>query len=389
MQRIGSLDCLKGLAMVLMALDHTRIYLHAEAYLYHPMDLEQTSLGLFLTRFITHICAPVFILLAGTSSYLVGKKLPDTKSLSLWLVKRGVSLIFLEFTLVHFAWYFEVKTDYLLLGILWAIGASMLILAAAIYLPRKVLFIGSLLIITGHNLLDGFDTVDMNVFGFTWYILHLTDEVFIGGFGLFNTYPLIPTVAILALGYCIGPMMQWPPQDRIRALGIAGISMLLAFIVLRGFTEYGDYWPWEEYDTYTQSWLSFIDVHKSPASLLYVLVTLGVAALFVTWIELKKPARIAQILSVYGRVPMFYYIVHIFVIHAIAMLLAGWEPGYLMRDMIINEWMDADPALEGFGYSLPVVYGVTIAVVAALYPVCQWYHTLKRNHPNNAVLRYI
>lgn len=389
MQRMSSLDCLKGLAMVIMALDHTRLYLHADSYIFDPVDLDETTIAIFFTRYITHICAPIFILLAGVSSYLVQKKLPDNKALSIWLLKRGASLIFLEFTLVNFAWYFDVKTDYLLLGILWAIGTSMLMMAPAVLLPRKLLLVASVIILAGHNLLDGIEPESMNFFTLTWFLLHLTGEEFLGGFGLFNTYPLLPTFGILLLGYSIGPILQWSEQDRIRLLGIAGILMLLTFVILRTFTEYGDYWPWEEYDTYVQTWMSFIDVHKSPPSLLYALVTLGITALFWAWIEAKKPMHLTQVLSVYGRVPMFYYIVHLYVIHLVALLLAGWEPHYSMQDMIINEWMDEDPALKGFGYSLPVVYGVTVAIVAGLYPVCRWYHTFKRNHPNNVVLRYV
>lgn len=389
MNRVQSLDVLKGLVMVLMVLDHVRMYFHFDAYLYDPFDLDETNVAVFFTRFVTHICAPVFVLLTGVSVYFVSRKMPSKMELTRWLVIRGLVMILIELTLINTGWYFTINTDLIILGVLWAIGIGLISLALLIHIPTKIVLPISLIIIVFHNLLDSFDDPWESIAGIAWFLLHLSDEITLGSITLNNSYPLIPTIAIVWLGYCMGPIFSWPAPKRIRLLGTTGIMLLVSFVLLRAFTEFGDFWPWEEYDTYTLTFLSFLDVHKSPSSLLYLMVTLGAAALILVTIELNGENWLTIKLKVFGKVPMFFYIIHIYVIHLLAMLFAAYEPNFSASDMVIREWMDEDPQLEGFGYSLSFVYWLWIGVVVLMYPISKKYGEYKLNNPQNKLTHYI
>jgi len=340
--RAQGVDALKGMVMVLMVLDHVRMYFHEGAYIYHPLDLENTNVAVFLTRYITHICAPVFILLAGVSTYMVSNRMPNKLALAKWLAVRGLVILLIELSLINTAWFFNIKTDYFMLGVLWAIGLGMLSLGLLLWLPRLGLAAISLALILFHNLFDGHEDIINSVGGLLWYFLHIENEISLAGIGIYNGYPLIPSIAVLWLGYCIGPIFSWPKQQRIRCLGISGLALIAAFIPIRAFTEFGDYWPWEEYPTIWQTALSFIDVHKTPHSLLFLMLMLGFAGLILAAIELKGEHPIFTKLKVFGRVPLFFYIVHIYLIHALAMLFATIEPDYQTSDMIIRQWISED-----------------------------------------------
>lgn len=375
--------------MVLMVLDHVRMYFHADAYLYNPLDLNETNTAVFFTRFITHLCAPVFVLLTGISVYFVSGKMLSKMQLSGWLLKRGAAIILIEFTLINTAWYFSLQFDFLIFGVLWAIGVGLIILALVIHIPAKIVLAISLFIIFFHNMLDSYDGPENSIVGAVWFFLHLPEEMTVGALTINNSYPLIPTIAVVWLGYCLGPIFGWTSQSRIRLIGTTGILLLLCFVILRAFTEFGDYWPREERETYGLTIISFFNVHKSPSSLLYLMITLGFAALILVYIESKGENWLSHKLAVFGKVPMFFYIVHIYVIHLLAVLFAAYEPNYYASDMIIQEWMDEDPQLEGFGYSLSFVYWLWAGVVLLMYPISKKYGDYKKNNPQNVLTRYI
>ncbi len=190
-QRIESIDLLRGLVMVIMALDHIRDYFHYDAFFFDPSDLTQTSIPLFFTRFITHFCAPVFVFLAGTSAFMVGQKM-DTKSLSVWLMKRGIWLIIAEFTIVNWAWYFKINTGFIELAVIWALGACMIVLALLIHLPKRIVFVAAILMVAGHNLFDSFRPVPDDLLSIVWWVFHIEGSIPFGSFTVINIFPLLP-----------------------------------------------------------------------------------------------------------------------------------------------------------------------------------------------------
>lgn len=385
--RIGSIDLLRGIVMVIMALDHVRDYFHADNFLYSPTDLTKTSGVLFFTRWITHFCAPVFVFLAGTSVYLMSRK-KSKKEVSVFLLKRGVWLIFLDLVILTFGWTFDITFQTLILNVIWMFGMSMIVLAALIHLPLKTVLWASLIMVCGHNLLDGF-TVEGNPEAFGWAVLHEQDFFSLGNRQILVAYPLIPWIAVMALGYCLGSLYTpgYDPVQRKKILVLAGSLAILLFIVLRVTNIYGDSSHWSQQDSALFSFLSFLNTTKYPPSLLYLTMTLGPALLFLAFTE-RVQNKISKILSVYGRVPLFYYVVHIYLIHVLAMLAASLVPGYNWRDLT-GEMPWFAEKLKGFGFSLGVVYLVWITVVAALYPLCRRYDVYKQQHKEKKWLSYL
>ena len=383
--RIQSIDLLKGIVMVIMALDHVRDYFHYSAFYFDPTDPTQTTLPIFFTRFITHFCAPTFCFLAGTSAYMVGRR-KSKNELSSFLLKRGLWLVFIEMTVVNFAWYFDIYFKSPGLLVIWSLGISMIVLAALIHLPRKIILGFSLLLIFGHNLLD---TVhyDGNML---WAILHefaffkLTDGVeFVVG------YPIIPWIAVMSLGYYFGAFYDssFDNNKRKKLFNIIGISAILAFIFLRFTNIYGDPMLYKDYETTTKDLISFFNPSKYPPSLLYLLMTLGGAFLFLANSEKIKGKGVA-FFSTFGRVPFFYYILHLYLIHLIALLFAELS-GFGWRIMILSDWVTETPTLKGFGFPLWVVYSVWIAVILLLYPLCKKFDTYKQSHREKWWLSYL
>ncbi|MES2748345.1 MAG: heparan-alpha-glucosaminide N-acetyltransferase domain-containing protein [Bacteroidota bacterium] len=383
--RIQSIDLLKGLVMVIMALDHVRDYFHYSAYLFSPTDPDQTTLPIFFTRFITHFCAPTFCFLAGTSAFMVGKR-KSKAELSSFLLKRGLWLVFIELTIVNFAWFFDIHFRNPALLVIWSLGISMIVLAAVIHLPRKFILAFSLLFIFGHNLLD---TVhyDGNVF---WTILHergiikLTD-----GLEFIVAYPLIPWIAVMALGYYFGAFYNstFDSTKRKKLFNLIGILAIFAFIILRFSNAYGDAKLYTDYETTAKDLISFFNLSKYPPSLLYLLMTLGTALLFLANAE-KLKGKVVDFFSTFGRVPFFYYILHLYLIHLVALLFAELS-GFGWQSMILGEWMTKVPALKGFGYPLWVVYAVWIGVILVLYPLCKKFDNYKQNHKEKWWLSYL
>ncbi|MBA2746419.1 MAG: DUF1624 domain-containing protein [Flavisolibacter sp.] len=383
-KRIESIDLLRGIIIIIMALDHVRDYFHADSLVFAPEDLSQSNPFIFFTRWITHFCAPVFVFLAGTSAFLSGQK--KTKSqLSKFLLTRGLWLIILEFTVINFAWSFNYKLPFIGLQVIWAIGVSMIILAAIIHLPFKIVFAGGALIVAGHNLLDNihFDSV-------FWSALHEPKIFTIGEQHMVRfAYPVLPWIGIMILGYCFGKLYtkEFSFERRKKWLLTMGIGAIALFVIIRAINIYGDPAPWAAQNSAIFSFLSFLNTTKYPPSILYTLMTLGPAMLFLTFAEKLTGGLIRAMIHI-GRVPMFFYIMHLYLIHVLAMIAAEFS-GYNWTDMILQRRTWIDPQLKGYGFSLGTNYLVWIGIILLLYPLCKWYDQYKTNHKEKWWLSYL
>jgi uncharacterized membrane protein len=386
--RVQSIDLLRGFVMIIMALDHTRDYFHADAFLYNPLDLEKTNAALFTTRWITHLCAPVFVFLAGTSAFLVGSR-KGKKELSSFLFKRGLWLLVLEFTVINFSWFFNIQFSFIALTVIWALGMGMIILSAAIHLPFRLVLILGFLFVFGHNALDSFHVPGKDAGAIGWAVLHEANIFQLGHFLLFVGYPLLPWTGVMLLGYCFGTLYKSSveAQQRRKILLVLGSSMIVLFVILRLITSYGEPAPWSSQPTALFTFFSFINVTKYPPSLLYVLITLGPALIFLALSE-KFSGKLWSYVVALGRVPMFFYIVHIYLIHILA-VIAAVATGYTASDMVFNTWVTDAPHLKGYGFGLGIAYLVWVFVVLSLYPLCLWYDRYKTQHKEKWWLSYL
>jgi uncharacterized membrane protein len=374
--RIDSVDILRGLLMVLMALDHARDYFSSAAI--DATDPMHSWPALFITRWVTHLCAPGFILLAGASVYLQRQR-KSAATLTRALILRGLWLIFLEITVVSFGWSFGFGAP--ILQVIWVIGICMIALAGLQWLPMPIVGLFGAVVILGHNLLDPIHASALGGWSDVWHILHergwLTFHArHIALYG----YPVIPWIGVMAVGYCFGAVVTLAPERRQRISALLGIASFAAFILLRLTHSYGD--PgrgFEHLDTPTHTLMSIFSVQKYPPSLHYLLATLGIVfllfSMFDRAVEHARAPRLRAFLDVYGRVPFFFYILHIFLIHALALIVAAattpnWR-FWITPDVVFTSH------LAGWGYSLPVVFLVCIAVVLVVYPACAWFSRLK------------
>lgn len=374
--------------MIIMALDHVRDYFHADAFLYNPLDLSKTNVALYFTRWITHFCAPVFVFLAGTSAFLVGSR-KGKKELSSFLLKRGLWLVVLEVTVINFAWFFNIQFSFFALTVIGALGIGMIALAGAVQLPFKAILTLGLILVMGHNLLDPVHVPGDGTTAVGWSVLHEAKAFQLGGILLFIGYPILPWTGIMLLGYCFGTLYQSSVDAAFRKkiLLRLGIGMILLFVVLRLAGIYGEPIPWTAQKDAVFTFLSFINVTKYPPSLLYVLITLGPAMIFLAYAENWK-GRISQYVIALGRVPMFYYILHLFWIHILA-VIAALAAGYSFSDMVFSTWVTDSPNLKGYGFSLGFTYLVYAFVVLTLYPLCLWYDRYKTRHREKWWLSYL
>ncbi|HEY4323989.1 MAG TPA: heparan-alpha-glucosaminide N-acetyltransferase domain-containing protein [Mucilaginibacter sp.] len=387
--RITSIDFLRGTIMIIMALDHVRDYLYRDSFLYDPLDFSKTSGVLFFTRWITHFCAPIFMLLAGSSAYFIGRT--KTKNeLSAFLFKRGLWLVFLELIVTNFAWNFNITFPMLLLITIWALGISMIVLAGMVQLPKKLIFVICIILVAGHNLLDGINIPGNTLPAFGWAVLHAQAAFFWHKEIILVGYPIVPWIGVMPLGYLLGEWYAkgYNTEKRKKNLLLLGASCIVLFIVLRYSNIYGDPLKWSTQKDALFTFLSYLNVTKYPPSLLYLLMTLGAAFLFLSFAEKAKGA-VVNVVSVYGRVPMFYYLIHIYVIHLIAMVSSAIIPGQDWKIWILDKpiWFTHD--LKGYGFSLPVAYFIWIAIVVALYPLCKRYDRYKQAHKEKWWLSYL
>ena len=389
-KRIESIDLLRGIVIVIMALDHVRDYFHADNFFYEPNDLTQTNAAIFFTRWITHFCAPVFVFLAGTSAFLVGER--KTKNeLAAFLLKRGLWLMLLELIVIDFAWSFNPAFPTFRLQVIWVLGLSMVVMSALIYLPSKMILIVGLVIMFGHNLLDNIHASGNSIKDFLWAELHERKVISIAGRKIRTGYPLLPWLGIMMLGYSFGTLYKKGRDAAIRKkyLFTIGSTAFVLFLLLRGINRYGDMAPWSTQTSFVLSVCSFLDVTKYPPSLMYTLMTLGPALVVLALLE--KPLNwLGKIIIPIGRVPLFFYVLHLFLIHGLA-IVALVISGRPWRDMILTGLADSkgSPWLQGYGFSLAGTYAVWIAVVLLLYPLCKWYDNYKMNHKEKWWLSYL
>ena len=370
--RIDSIDTLRGLVMIVMALDHTRDFFANGGF--NPRDVAEPAL--FLTRWVTHFCAPTFILLAGISAYLYGVKGRSTGDVSRFLLTRGIWLVLIEFTVVRLGWSFDLRFSYFVAQVIFAIGVSMIALAAFVHLPRKVVAAIGLAMIVGHNAFDGITATQFGAAAPLWNVLHqpgLFDIV--PGVKFFVLYPLIPWIGVMAAGYALGPVFLQGRAGRRRQLFILGAALTIGFVLLRATNFYGDPVPWTPQDNAVSTVLSFINCEKYPPSLLYLAMTLGPALMLLAAFESAR-GPVAVWVTAFGRVPFFYYVVHIFLLHALALLFAWLSIGQI--GFLFGPSAGHKPATYGLG--LGGVYAVWLGVVVALYPLCRWFAGIKRRH---------
>jgi len=376
-ERLASVDLLRGSVMVLMALDHVRDFFSNATF--SPLDLAQTTPALFLTRWITHICAPTFVLLAGMGAYLYGQRGRTRAELARFLLTRGLLLIVLEFTIMHFGWFFSFDYHFLLAQVIWTLGWSMIALAGLIFLPIWMLAGIGALMIAGHNLLDGISAEQFGKLAWLWTILHQGGMLELApGHMMLAFYPLVPWIGVMAVGYSLGPWLLRPPADRRRWFLRLGLGLTLGFLVLRWINLYGDPRPWEQQASGLFTFFSFLNTEKYPPSLLFLLMTLGPALLLLAaFDDLKADSALAQPLLSFGRVPLFFYALHLIVIHAAAVGFSYVRYGEAPW-LFGTGWMFRAGLPEGYGYGLPVVYAVWAVILILLYPVCRRFAKLKR-----------
>jgi uncharacterized membrane protein len=388
--RINSIDLLRGVVIILMALDHVRMYFGQGSWYADPTDLNTTTTLLFLTRWITHFCAPVFIFLAGTSASLYGARLQSTRQLSLYLLKRGLWLVFVELVIVNFAWTFDITFSFHILQVIWAIGVSMVVLAAFVYLPKWAILAFGLVLVFGHNLLDPIQMGGTSPPALLWYVLHQEKLVYFAPDSVvYFHYPLIPLMGLMALGYVFGTLYQ--PEvgagTRRKWLLWTGTAAIVLFLILRGFNLYGEPNPWSPQLTVVDTILSFLNTTKYPMSLQYLLMTMGPALVFLALTEGVKN-RVGDILLTFGRVSLFFYIVHIYLIHLLA-VAALVISGRSWTDYIISAEAYMNQATADFGFDLWMVYLVWALVLVGMYPLSKWYRAYKKRHPELRLLAYI
>lgn len=394
--RIDSIDLLRGIVMVIMMLDHTRDFVHSGGLLFDPTDLTKTTVTLFLTRWITHYCAPIFVFLAGTGAYLQLSRGNSKRELSKFLVSRGLWLIVLELTVVRFGVFFSL--DYRFLGflqVIWVIGVSMIVLAALIHLPLKVVAGFGLAMIATHNLLDRFQVAGWQgpgtpVPGFgarLWILAHQPFTAFpVAGSSsplVLVVYPLIPWIGVMAVGYAFGSLYQIDAERRRRYLLWMGVAVTWLFIFVRALDVYGDPAHWSKQKNIVFTVLSFVNTTKYPPSLEFLLMTLGPALLILWWFDANAESvdglvvRIRAAFVTFGRVPLFFYLLQWYTAHLIAI-----AAGLIARQPVAWQWQSpidkfTNPPIAGVGFSLWIVYGCWILGVLMLYPLCKWFAGVK------------
>lgn len=377
--RITSIDFLRGAVMLIMALDHARDFLHLDFFKGNdPLDFATTSTPLFLTRWITHFCAPVFVFLAGASIFFSGNK-KSKSELSLFLLTRGLWLIVLELTVIYFGWMFDPTYKLVFLQVIWAIGVSMMVMAGFVFLPRPLILITGLLIVFGHNALDVFDAPRNEQADLLWSLLHQPEKFSITEHHSFIVaYPVLPWVGLMMSGFAFGQLYskEVSAQQRKRTLIIFGAVCIALFAALRSGNFYGDFWHWKEQKTAVFTALSFINCTKYPPSLLYLLMTIGPAMIFLAFAD-KLKGKPVEAISIIGRVPLFYYILHIYLLHIIAGVLF-FATGHTLREIDFTGELPEAP--ENFGFHLWQVYVIWLFAIALLYFPCKWYNRYKSTH---------
>jgi uncharacterized membrane protein len=378
--RLASIDIVRGAVMVLMAIDHVRVFAGVPPGGPTP--------AVFFTRWVTHFCAPAFVFLAGTAAFLYGERLLRRGDLSRWLALRGAWLVLLELTVIRVAWTFNFDfANYALAGVIWVLGWCMILMAGMVRLPSGAIAAFGFVIIAGHNIIPL--VAGDSLQGWFWQVLYHG-----GGFStsgseepnFFVLYSVIPWIGVMATGYAFGALLRLAPERRRGVCIALGTGLLLLFVTLRALDVYGDR-PWRAQLEDMPAWLAFVNTSKYPASLLFLLMTLGPTILAVGLLE-RARGRVAEWLTVFGRVPFFYYLMHIPVIHAVALLIASVRTPDAISWLFQNHPVAVGPAPDGYRWSLGLLYAITVLVVVGLYFPCRWFAEVKRRR-KEAWLRYL
>ncbi len=388
--RVNSIDIIRGAVMVLMAIDHVRVF--------SGLPAGGPTPGIFFTRWVTHFCAPAFVFLAGTSAFLYGEKLRDAGQLSRFLLTHGAWLVVLELTFLRVAWTFNVDyRHYLLAGVIWAIGWCMILMAGLVRLPLGAVASVGLVIIAGHNIVDFFRphllaAQQTSASWWIWNVLYFgfTDgrapQLGATGPQLVVLYSIVPWIGVMAAGFAFGAVVRMDAATRRRTCLRIGLGALALFIALRASGLYGNPTPGSQ-PTPMPSWLAFLNTTKYPASLLFLLMTLGPTIALIPLLEnARGPA--ARVLTVFGRVPLSYYLIHIPIIHGVALIVSLLRLGSVSPWLFTNHPMMNPSPPEGYTWGLPLLYLVTVLVVTGLYFPCTWFAQLKARRPGS-VLRYL
>lgn len=383
--RVDAVDLLRGVVMVLMLLDHTREFVHRDAPLFDAANLSRTTTALFLTRWVTHFCAPVFVFLAGTGAALQRSRGKEPGDLSRFLFTRGLWLVVLEFTVVRLGIAFDLDYGAFpgMMQVIWAIGVAMIVLAAFVHFPTWIAGTVGVGIVALHNLLDvwrvqgwaGPGTPAPDAAAATWMVLHQPGFIVVLGAPMLVAYPLLPWIGVMLAGYTLGSVYTWEPARRQRFLVRLGMAMAAGFLVLRATNLYGNPVPWSRQGSAAFTVLSFTNTSKYPPSLLFLLMTLGPAMLALAWLERVPRGAAGRLLITFGRVPLFYYMLQWFVAHAMGLglsLVAGKPIGHLFG------FPGGTPPAPGGGFGLGATYLAWIAGVAITYPLCRWFAGVKQ-----------
>lgn len=385
--RIASIDILRGIVMIIMALDHTRVFFHKTAMTADPLNADTTTAWLYFTRWITHFCAPTFVFLSGLSAYLSAQK-KSKREASGFMIKRGIWLVIVELVVVGFGLNFDPGYHFIILQVIWAIGLSMIILGLLSRISFHLVLITGLVLFFGHNILDHISLPETGTAALIWKILFtsfgtvvpLGNNHFIGIF-----YAVLPWTGVMLLGYCAGYYFRKgiAAEQRKRFLLVAGISLIALFILLRFVNVYGNPQPWKEQEGALKNVFVFLNTSKYPPSLQYLCMTLGPALLLLYWFENSR-GMWTRIVSVYGRVPFFYYILHFYLLHFI-LVIVFFATNHSGSEIATGPFFFRP---IDFGYGLPVVYLIWMSVVALLYFPSRWFNKYKQEH-SQWWLRYL
>jgi uncharacterized membrane protein len=369
--RLDFIDALRGLVIALMVLDHTRDFVNRQAFLFDPLDLDKTSVALFLTRWVTHLCAPTFVLLSGVSIFLQAHRGKTGWPLSRFLLTRGLWLMFLEVTVVDLGFDFRPA---IFLQVIYAIGLSMVLMAAAVQMPRRAVLGLGIILVAGHNLFDSVDAATLGAWGLPWHLLMQPGPLPFG----FIAYPVLPWFGIMCVGYGMGGVYLMEPSRRSRTLAWLSIGAILLFFVLRLPNFYGDPRPWTVPADPSLTPLAIMSVAKYPPSLDYVLITLGISTLLGLALG-RAPAWLLKPFLAFGRTPMLSYLLHLYIAHTFAVMIAqfyGVPAMHFIGTLSDQSRLRAD----GWGLSLAGTYGVWLAVLAVLYPLANRYARYRATH---------
>ena len=387
MKRINSIDITRGLVMVIMALDHVRDFMHTTSMSQSPTNLQTTTALLFMTRWVTHLCAPTFVFLSGVSAYISFKRTNNLSESRAFLLKRGIWLLILEFTLINFLLWYDIHFRLLIMEVISAIGLSFIVLSFLLKVPSRIIGIAGVVLIFGHDLLQGLAMPSNPILIFLSSVLF---RPFLmqpsSGLSFFTAYPLIPWLGVMLAGFACGELFEMSHEKRAKIFLKLGLTVLSLFIIIRFINIYGDLSKWAVQKSALFTFLSFINTTKYPLSLLFTLLFLGIMFL-VLFISEKIKNRFTGILEIYGRVPLFYFIVHLFIIHSLMFIMLFFQ-GFGSRDMQFGVFNNGRPKLGG-GVELALIYLIWLGVVLLLYPLCRWYGKYKSENKENMLLRYL